>query len=513
MPRSQGEAIVRGGRAARPGRAARGGGRPAPQRTEHCRRGGAQRPPGHRRRRSRYLSALGASLAVFAALLTVLFAINDGDEGTGPAGTADPGPVSGDAVADFQRAVRADPGSAPAYAGLGEAYLARAREGGDPGLYSRAERAFDAALRRDPGELGALIGAGNLAGLRHDFAEQLRLGRRAVALAPGLARPYTVVADAQIELGRYGAAAESIQRLLDLKPSLAGYARASYYRELTGDLAGAVAAMRLAASAGGSPESTAYVRVLLGDLELQRNRTGAARAEYTAALRTLPGYPAALVGLARADAAGGELGGAAARLRRAANRLPLTSTLTLLAEVEDALGNEAPASAALAAARAQQGLLPREASAGEADAAGADTGATGVGEADAAGADTGAPGAGAAGAAVLPDAEAVVFAADHGSASAAVRLGRRVWRRAPSVRSADALGWALTRSGRPWAGYAFARRALRLGSRDPLLRLHAGMAAREAGLAAPATRHLAVAAAGRAALPPQGRDVLRETLR
>src|SRR5918999_1919286 len=316
MPRSQGKATVRGGHDARPER------RPGPE----------PRP----RRRFGRAAALLAPFALFAALLPVFSALNGGEEGVDSAGVVDPGAPSGDAVADFQRAVRAAPGSAAAYAGLGEAYLSRARESGDPALYSRAERAFDAAVRRDPGELGALIGAGNLSGLRHDFAEQLRLGRRAVALAPGLARPYTVVADAQIELGRYGAAAESIQKLLDLKPSLAGYARASYYRELTGDLAGSVAAMRLAASAGGSPESTAYVRVLLGDLELQRNRTGAARAEYTAAMRTLPGYPAALVGLARADAAGGELGGAAARLRRAANRLPLTTTLTLLAEVEDA---------------------------------------------------------------------------------------------------------------------------------------------------------------------------------
>jgi Flp pilus assembly protein TadD len=56
-----------------------------------------------------------------------------------------------------------------------------------------------------------------------------------------------------------------------------------------------------------------------------------------------------------------------------------------------------------------------------------------------------------------------------------------VWRRAPSVRSADALGWALTRAGRPRRGLAWARRALRLGSRDPLFHFHAGMAARAVG--------------------------------
>jgi hypothetical protein len=62
-------------------------------------------------------------------------------------------------------------------------------------------------------------------------------------------------------------------------------------------------------------------------------------------------------------------------------------------------------------------------------------------------------------------------------------------------------------------GHRLARRALRLGSRDPLFRLHTGIAAREAGLTAPAARHLAVAADGRAALSPRARDLLREARR
>jgi hypothetical protein len=104
----------------------------------------------------------------------------------------------------------------------------------------------------------------------------------------------------------------------------------------------------------------------------------------------------------------------------------------------------------------------------------------------------------------------VLFEADFGSPARAVALGRRVWRSAPSVRSADALGWALVRAGRPRAGYAFARRALRLGSRDPLFRLHAGIAAGEAGLAGPAERHITVATEGRAALSPRALELLRE---
>jgi tetratricopeptide (TPR) repeat protein len=234
--------------------------------------------------------------------------------------------------------------------------------------------------------------------------------------------------------------------------------------------------MRLAVSAGGGDaENVAYVRVLLGDLELQRGRVAAARLAYTAALRSVPGYPAGLVGLARADAAGGDLGRAAARLRRASAQLPLTATLGLLAQVERARGDDPAADASLAAARAQQSLY--------------------------------------AAAATLPDAETVLFEAEYGDPARAVELGREVWRRAPSIRSADALAWAHVRAGNAGAGVAWARRALRTGSRDPLYNLHAGVAFERAGRPAAADRHFEIARRGRAALSPSAAALLEEGTR
>jgi tetratricopeptide (TPR) repeat protein len=424
--------------------------------------------------RPNLLKLLAPLLAFGATLAVLLLAMNGPNAPDVPRGVADIGPATGstdDLVRDMQRAVRANPGDASAYAGLGDAYLQKARETGDPGYYSRAERAYDAGLRRDPRQVDAVIGAGTLANLRHDFAEGERLGQEARRLEPELARPYTVLADAQIELGRYDDAAGSIQRLLDLKPGLAAYARASYYRELTGDVPGAVDAMRLAVSAGGSPEGVAYVQTLLGDLELGRGRLADASLAYRTALAGTRSYPPALVGLARIDAAGGRLDRSAARLRRAANRLPLTTTLTLLGEVEIAAGRRGAGRNDLAAARAQRKLYRA--------------------------------------ARTIPDAEAVVFEANHGSPTAVVELGRRVWREAPSIRSADALGWALTRAGRPEQGLAWARRALRTGSRDPLFRYHAAVAARRAGHPAEAARDLGIARPGAALLSPNAQEELR----
>lgn len=91
---------------------------------------------------------------------------------------------------------------------------------------------------------------------------------------------------------------------------------------------------------------------------------------------------------------------------------------------------------------------------------------------------------------VNTDVEIATFEADHGDPKRAVALGREAWRRAPSIRSADALGWALSRAGQPAAGLVWARRALRLGSRYPRYLYHAGMTAKAAGRRAEARRYL-----------------------
>src|SRR6185503_9348226 len=123
-----------------------------------------------------------------------------------------------------------------------------------------------------------------------------------------------VLADAQIELGRYGTAARTLDRMVALKPNLTSYARISYFRELHGDLTGAAKAMALAVSAGsGSLENVAYVQTLLGNLELQRGHVAAARAAYRQALAGLPTYLPADAGLARFDASAGHFDAAIER--------------------------------------------------------------------------------------------------------------------------------------------------------------------------------------------------------
>jgi tetratricopeptide (TPR) repeat protein len=394
------------------------------------------------------LAALALPAVAFAVLFLLLQVLN-GSPAPAPTGSAaaEGAPPAADTAAivrDLQSAVEADPGDAHAYALLGDAYYQRARETGDPSYYSRAGRAFDAALDRDPSDPLATVGAGTLALARHDFEAGLQLGRRAHRLAPELVRPYAVIADAQIELGRYAAAGRSLQRFVTLKPTLAAYARVSYFRELHGDLDGAVQAMRLAVSAGGgSPENLAYVDSLLGKLEIDRGDYAAARQAYREALAADPAYPPASAGLARVAAAEGDLNQAIARYREVVDRLPLPEYVIGLGEAEIAAGREAAARRDLALVGVEARLLR---SAG-----------------------------------VNVDAELAIYEADHGAPAKAVALGRSAWRRAPSVRSADAYSWALHSAGENAAALAMSAEAMRLGSRDPSFLYHAGVIAADAG--------------------------------
>ena len=405
-------------------------------------------------------------LFAFAATLLAVKLI-DSPSGSTSAGTSAGAGAGGFAdarttdqrIRSLQAAVKSDTSRAAPYASLGAAYLQKARETADPAQYARAESALREALERDPREAGALTAMGSLANARHDFGAGLRYGEQARAAAPGAVKPYGVIVDAQVELGRYDAAERTLQRMVDLKPNLDSYARVSYVRELHGDLPGAIEAMRLAASAGGDArENFAYVQTLIGNLELARGRTADAERSYRSAVARFDSYVPAQAGLARAAIARGDLDVAIRRYRKVVTRLPLPEYVVGLAETELAAGRRGAAREDLALVEVQQRLLRRGG--------------------------------------VNVDSEMAIVEADHGNPSRAVSLARRAWTAAPSVRSADALGWALTRAKQPQAGLEFARRALRLGSRDALFLYHAGIAARDAGEPGGARRYLTRALAG-----------------
>jgi tetratricopeptide (TPR) repeat protein len=391
---------------------------------------------------ARWAAPLAAFVAVLAALaLTNREPRTDPVAALGPAVSAESlAPATARSVTALEGAVRADQDPS-VYASLGDAYLQGARETADSAYLERADGAFAAALVRDPDNALATIGQGTVALAGHDFSEGLALGKLAHRLEPGLVRSYAVLADARIELGRYDAAARTLDRMVRLKPTLAAYSRVSYFRELTGDLDGAVEAMRLAASAGGgSIEGSAYVQHLLGKLEFLRGRFAAAERAFRRALTLDPSYAPAVAGVARVAAARGDYGASIRGYRRAVAGLPNAEHATALADVLLAAGRGAPAERAYDRAIAIARRDP-----------------------------------------VVVNQELALLEADHGSQARALAEARTAWRQAPGAKSAEALAWALHREGRSEPALRLARRSIRLARSEPSLLYRAGRVAAGAG--------------------------------
>ena len=348
-------------------------------------------------------------------------------------------------IVDLQARIARGAGDAQTYAGLGYAFLQKARESGDPAYYPRAEAALTEALALDAEDADNYVGLGSLALARHNFEEGLRLGERARELNPYKASALGVIGDAQVELGRYEEAAATFEAMNNLRPDLASYARVSYMRELRGDLPGAIAVMQQAVQAGApGSEAAAWTRVQLGHLYFTSGNPAAAEREYSRTLMERPEYLHARAGLARLLAARGDYPEAIALYTEITRAMPLAEYVIALADVQRAAG-------LVADTEYSEGLVK------VIDQLARDSG-------------------------VNTDAEMALFNADRGIdlPGTLERVTQAVVAR-PSVYTWDVMAWTLYQSGRYTEAQAASERALRLGTRDSLTRFHAGMIALKLG--------------------------------
>ena len=342
-------------------------------------------------------------------------------------------------IAQAQQKLRETPDDWRTVDLLAGAYLQKVREIGDPTYYPKAKALLDRVLTQDASDLEATTLMGTLSLARHQFADALQWGLKARALDAYSSRALGVIGDAQVELGRYPDAVRSFQAMVDLRPDLSSYARVSYARELYGDVEGAIAAMSQAVEAGGPvAENSAYTRVLLGNLYFNAGRLSTAEAQYRQAEEEDPGYPYALAGLARIQAARKEYQYAIALYQRAVDAYPLPDFVIALGDVQTRAGDTRKASETYALASAEQQLYRSN---------GVDL-----------------------------DAELALFDADHQrDLPAALAAARRAMADRPNVRTADILAWTLYQAGDYRSAMSASAQARRLGTQDAMLYFHAGM--------------------------------------
>ncbi|BBH68608.1 hypothetical protein ACTI_52930 [Actinoplanes sp. OR16] len=384
---------------------------------------------------------LGLAVALAAALLLAggLLAIPDRAPRTDPVmAVRPPADLLADRIARAQQRLRDVPGDWPGWAALGGAYLEQARITADPGLYAKAQRAAERSLKlRRAGNSAALVVLGALANARHDFGEARDTARAALAVNGHDADAYGVLADALTQLGDASAATIAVQRMLDLRPGLAAYARASYDLELRGELTEATGLMRRALDNAADPHDIAFCHVQLGDLAFGRGDLDGAQASYRAALAADPAAIAARHGLARVTAARGDFSAALADYAELTVRLPQTSTLLEYADLLRAAGRTAEADRQLKLAAAAQRLFT------------ASGGMDGL--------------------------VAAVLALAEGRTGDAVTAARAEWSRRQHPDVADTLGWALHAAGRDAEAVTYAERAVADGGRTATYAYHLGM--------------------------------------
>lgn len=317
---------------------------------------------------------------------------------------------------------------------LGRVWVQKARESADPGYYLNAGACADEALSLDPRSPLALGLKAQVALNDHRFNDALDVAQQALSILPEDLPALGVKSDALLELGRFEEAASTAQRMMDLKPSLASFTRASYFRWLQGDFAGAKAAARGAANSGRSPSdpepfSWALVQAAMlfwhvGDYE-------GAEAGFDKALESFADYPPALVGKARVLMTKGQPRAAIPLLEKADAQSPLVETAWLLGDARAAAGDEAGAKVAydLVVSRGR-----------------------------------------------LHDGRTLAqfYATKNRDSDEAVKLARREREQRGDIYTDDALGWALYRAGKLDEARTALDRATRLGTKDATLLYHLG---------------------------------------
>jgi tetratricopeptide (TPR) repeat protein len=360
-----------------------------------------------------------------------------------------------DVISSLQQRLRAEPSDWRTHASLGMAYVQQARITGDPGYYPKAEDVLRRSLVLHGGEnFEALLGMASLAASRHEFGSALDWAEQARAVNPHNADAHAVVGDALVELGRYAQAFDTFQTMIDLRPDLSTYARASYAWELQGSHRNAVRAMELALQAAGSPVDAAWASVQLGDLGFSVGRLDRAAERYRRAVAADESFIPAHAGLARVAAARGRIDQAIRGFEWVVERSPSPEYVIALGDLYAMRGSGELAGQQYSLVEAQQRLLQ----------------ANGVNV----------------------DLEIALFQADHLiDLNHALDSARREWDRRRSIQVADVLAWTLYANGRYEEAIGYADQALRLGTKNPLFLFHRGMIERELGRQASARRDLA----------------------
>jgi tetratricopeptide (TPR) repeat protein len=413
-------------------------------------------------RRAAVASVAVAALA--AGALVLLAQSGDGDaDRNGEGGRTVAKPVAGapgaaNSLTALTARTRANPRDEGAWTALGTALVERGARAADTTYYPKAQAALKRSLllrSADRGNLAALLGMARLSYAREDFAAARSWGEIVQTRAPEEWAAYPLLIDTYGRLGDPKAASRTAEALSEKRGGATALGwTAQTYRDKGWREDAAVLAAQAAVAAEEAPEKAEQLR-RSGELAWERGDLKESLGYFDSSLALDRKDGATVAGRAGVLAAMGRTAEAVKAYRTALLLTPRPEYSLELGELMEATRGEGAGSAQFGVVRAQVSHDREQGVRGDL---------------------------------VLGRLEA-----DHGDPAAAVGLLRAEWSRRPGAEVADALGWALHRTGDDQAAQEYARRAMKEGVRSALFLYHRGEIERGLGDDGAARRYLAEA--------------------
>jgi len=244
-----------------------------------------------------------------------------------------------DQIAVYQKWAKADPANIQTQTLLAGAYIQKTRETADPGYLERADALVGRVLARQPRNYEAWKLRNLIELNRHHFAVVADYAGQLTVRAPMDPENFGTMGDALMELGRYDDASKAYARMAAIKVSLFSLNRLAYYRFVTGDADGAIAAMKQAVEAGAPyPENKAWCLADLGSMYFKLGKVEEAERSYREAIATFPGQHLAHAGLGAVLGATGRSAEAIESYSHAQAIVPLPQYAGALADLYSAGG-------------------------------------------------------------------------------------------------------------------------------------------------------------------------------
>lgn len=249
----------------------------------------------------------------------------------------------------FERRLARDPSSAYDLARLASLHLQRGRERGDPGDVLRAEDLARRSLAsRDTRNTKGYTTLVTTLMTEHRFTEARVEAERLLSLDSADVSSRAILAEIDMELGRYDVARASFGVLYSQRTNLAVAPRLARWLELEGHVEEArrllTDALALALANPKMPrEQIAWFHLRVGDLELRSGYPRSAERAYGAGLAAAPDDARLLAAMARLESARGRRRDAIAFGERSIAIAPDPATLGLIGDAYAALGDSAKA--------------------------------------------------------------------------------------------------------------------------------------------------------------------------